>query len=479
MRRIGRFMCGKNGKQPSPFLISRREAALLTLAGLLTGLGAGRLRAQAIVPAGQASKPKSVELFTALGAGDQDGRDWQNPMPIGALAKALGTARPGSGFFIGFDPKGGEPVALDKGQITVKASGDKDHPLFVQAGPIVGDHEIGAGSEGSPAFFKSSRPWSLANFGKGHGSCYIAIVSGASHLRLSGFRIDGTSADGFFKFRTTQQQPAVFDDIVISGIDARNVGRVIETDRGATLQNLIITDCRANGIVRGFARFRELSNATLRNLDLDAANMDGGGKNVCQLISLAAGENILLENVVLRNALNQPPPPKEGKKKGYVQGDGVVCERKTRNITIRNCHASGMGDGGFDLKTTDVTIEDSSADSCKFGARIWAQGNNVIRRCDFRNPQTRGETKGACIQAAGTLEIIDTKLQAGPGTSAIVVHKNSEQYDPVIHMQGGSIQLDGDAVVASANSSGVLELHDVMVNGVATNHRYVFEKKKE
>jgi hypothetical protein len=254
---------------------------------------------------------------------------------------------------------------------------------------------------------------------------------------------------------------------------------VIETDRGATLQNLIITDCRANGIVRGFARFRELSNATLRNLELDAANMDGGGKNVCQLISLAAGENILLENVVLRNALNQPPPPKEGKKKGYVQGDGVVCERKTRNITIRNCHASGMGDGGFDLKTTDVTIEDSSADSCKFGARIWAQGNNVIRRCDFRNPQTRGETKGACIQASGTLQIVDTKLQAGPGTSAIVVHKNSEQYDPVIHMQGGSIQLDGDAVVATANSSGVLELHDVMVNGVATNHRYVFEKKKE
>ena len=462
--------------------MTRRRAALLTLAGFMSGFGAGRLRAEAIVPAGQTSlgaKPKSVKLFTPLGAGDKDGRDWQNAMPIGALKKALSFARPGSGFFIGFDPNGGDPVPLDKGQILVTASGDDDSPLFVQAGLIAGDHDIGAGPEDGAAFFKSSRPWSLATFGKSGGSCYIAIAGGASHLRLSGFRVDGTPADGFLKFRAKQRRPATFDDIAISGIDAKNVGRVIETERGATLRNLLVADCRAKGIVRGFARFRGLSDATLRNLDLDAANMDGGGKNVCQLISWAAGENLLFENVVLRNALNQPPPPKEGKKQGYVQGDGIVGERKTRNVTIRNCHASGMGDGGFDLKTTDVTIEDSSADSCKYGARIWSASNNVIRRCDFRNPQTRGDTKGACIQVSGTVQVIDSKLQAGPGTAAFNVHKNSKQYDPFVRMQGGSIRLDGDAVLANASSSGVLELHDVMVNGVATTHRYVFEKKKE
>ena len=453
---------------------------LLAFAGLLTGVGAGRLRADAIVPALQvntSAKPKSVKLFTVPGAGDKDGRDWQNAMSIDALPKAVGFARPGAGFLIGFDPAGGQPAALDKGQISIKASGDAERPIFVQAGAIAGKHGIDPVAEDSATFFKSARPWSLENFGKRGGSAYLAIANGASHLRLSGFRVDGAPADGFFKFRG--KRATTFDDIVISGIEARNVGRVIETESGAMLQNLIVEDCRAVGIVRGFARFRNLSDSALRNLDLDAANMDGGGKNVCQLIALSAGENVLFENVILRNALNQPPPPKEGKEPGYVQGDGIVCERKTRNVTIRKCHASGMGDGGFDLKTTNVTMEDSSTDSCKFGARIWAAGDNVIRRCEFRNPQSRNSTQGACIQVGGTLDIIDTKLHAGPGTVAIRLHQQKDKKAPLVRMTGGSIETEGDGAVAGANAAAILELTDVMVNGVKTTHRYVFEKKKE
>lgn len=468
---------GHNGKPASPFLLSRRQAVTVLLAGIVTGTGGRWLRADTIVPTSQAladAKPKSVRLFTARGAGDEDGRDWQNAMPVGALGKALSFARPGSGFLIGFAPDD-EPVALDKGQLVVKISGDGHDPVFIQAGAVSGSHELGT-SQGT--FFMNTRPWSLDRFGKGRGAgSYIAFANGASHLRLSGFRVDGTSADGFFKFRAKKSRPADFEDIVLSGIDARNVGRVIETERGAALRNILVADCRAHGIVRGFARFRDLSHSTLRDLDLDAAGMDAGGSNVCQLISWVSGEEVTFENITLRNAINQPAPSQDGKQRGYVQGDGIVGERQSRNVTIRNCHASGMGDGGFDLKTTDVTIEDSSADSCKFGARIWSNGNNVVRRCSFRNPQTRGDTKGACIQVSGSLQIVDTKLQAGPGTSAISVHKNRAT-DPVVRMQGGSIQLDGDAQVATASSSGVLELHDVMVNGVATTHRYVFEKKE-
>ncbi len=479
MRRSDKSMGGNEG-YPAPFPISRRQAMLVTFAGLLTGMDAGRLRADTIVPGLQvntSAKPKSVKLFTVPGAGDKDGRDWQNAMPIGALSKSVGSARPGSGFLIGFDPAGGQPAVLDKGQISIKASGDSERPIFLQAGAIAGEQGVVDAGQDAAVFFKSARPWSLENFGKRGGSSYFAVANGASHLRLSGFRIDGTPADGFFKFRG--KRATTFDDIVISGIEARNVGRVIETESGAVLQNVIVADCRAVGIVRGFARFRNLSNSALRNLELDAANMDGGGKNVCQLIALSAGENVLFENVILRNALNQPPPPKEGKEPGYVQGDGIVCERKTRNVTIRKCQATGMGDGGFDLKTTNVTIEDSSTDSCKFGARIWADGDNVIRRCEFRNPQSRNSTQGACIQVGGTVDLIDTKLHAGPGTVAIRLHQQKDKKAPLVRMKGGSIETEGDGKLASANAAAVLELTDVMVNGVATTHRYVFEKKKD
>jgi hypothetical protein len=465
-------------RDPRPSsVLTRRQALLITMAGVLAAGQSRRLYADAVVPATvmAAAKPKSVQMVTGAGAGDKDGRDWQNAMPIGALNKALGRARPGASFLIGFEPAGGGSIPLDKGQLLIKVSGEEEHPVFVQAGLIAGDHELAAAKGGEAPLFESSKPWSVENFGW-RGRSFFAIANSASHLRLSGFRINGTPADGFFKFRA--KQATIFNDIAISDIEARNVGRIIETERGASLRNLLVSDCKAIGIVRGFARFRDLSDATFRNLELDADNMDGGGKNVCQLIALSAGENVLFENITLRNALNEPPPPKKGKEPGYVQGDGIVCERKTRNITVRNCHASRMGDGGFDLKSTNVTMEDCTTESCKFGARIWAEGDNVIRRCDFRNPVTRNETMGACVQAGGTLEIIDTRMQAGPGTVAVSLSNKKNQKPPHVVMRGGSIETTGGGKVAHCNGDGVLEVYDVMVDGKLTTHRYVFKKKK-
>lgn len=454
---------------PAP---SRRQVLATMLAGLLIGSGARAAAADSQIQT--AAAPKAVKLFTTRGAGDQDGRDWSNAMALKALPKALGSARPGTAFVIGFDPAVDDPAALDESQVRLAASGEPNDPIYVQAGLISGHDAIDMSGDG-PALFKNARGWSLASFGKHRGSSsYFAITNGASHLRLSGFRVDGTPADGFVKFRAKKDRPVTFEDIVISGIDATNVGRIVETDAGATLHNVLIEDCRAVGIVRGFARFRNLKDSTLRKLDLDADNMDAGGSNVCQLLALAAGENVVFEDITVRNAVNDPRT--SGKKEGYVQGDGIVCERRTHNVTIRRCHGSGMGDAAFDLKTTDAVIEDSSTDSCKYGARLWSESNNIIRRCDFRNPRSSGKIKGACIEACGKLEIIDTKLQAGPGTVAIKVHKLEKQGDPVVHMRGGAIELDGDATLAAGIGSGILELHQVSVNGVTTDHRYVFGK---
>lgn len=453
---------------------SRRQLLMTMLAGLALGSGGRRVLAEQMA----ATAPTSIKLFTLRGAGSRDGTDWQNAMALDALPKALASARPGSGFFIGFNPADGEPVALDRDQIQLAVSGSAEDPIYVQAGLIAGADTLAPPSDGaSPPWFSNAGGWSLENFGKRGAPCYIAVNKGASNLRLSGFRLDGASADGFVKFRGKKDNPATFDNIAISDIEATNVGRVIETDRGATMQNLLVEDCRAKGIVRGFARFWILKDSTLRRLDLDADNMDAGGKNVCQLIAVASGENLVFEDITLRNAVNDPT--KSGKKKGYVQGDGIVCERKTRAVTIRRCHGSGMGDAAFDLKSTNVVIEDSSTEGCKFGARVWSESDNLIRRCDFRNPKSIGGITGACIEACGRLEIVDTKLQAGPGAVALKLNKLKNGNDPVVRMRGGSIQLDGDAKVAAAIGPGVLELQQVAVNGVLTDKRYVFDGKKD
>lgn len=77
------------------------------------------------------------------------------------------------------------------------------------------------------------------------------------------------------------------------------------------------------------------------------------------------------------------------------------------------------------------------------------------------------------------MQIFDSKLHAGPGTVAVRLHQAKKADAPYALMQGGSIETEGDGAVVGANAAGVLELRDVMVNGVATSHRYVFDKKKE
>lgn len=428
--------------------------------GVLLARGIGTARAAAPVAA-----PLTLTRFMTAAAGSADGSSWQNAMAIEQLGKSINSAEPGAGFLIGFDPADLRPVAFEETGIRIRTSGNAEAPIQLRAGLIGEDGGLAAPGGGDlPPFFTSARAWSLALFAKKVGiPCYLAIERGASNLYLAGFRLDGTTGDGFIKFRASKDAPATFTNVRIADIDARNVGRVIETDKNAALSDLIVEDCRATGIVRGFARFRKISNSVLRNLELDSANLDGGRRDVCQLIAVAAGDNVTFENITLKNALNAQI--KSDGKQGYVQGDGIVCERGTSNIVIRNCRGSGMGDGAFDLKSTNVTIEDCSTDECKFGIRIWSESNNVIRRCTLRNPVTRGKNHGACMQVSGTAEVIDTQLQAGPGQAAFSLHKLKNGNLPVVRMIGGNVQLDGDARLARSTEGGTLHLEGVTVNG--------------
>lgn len=458
-----------------PRLLTRRQA-VAALGGVMVGGLLFRRGLGAAWAASTIAPPSSVKRFTKSGAGAANGSSWQDAMPIDRLAKSIAAGEPGSGFLIGFDPGSDDPIAIQATEIRIRSSGTAEAPIQLQAGLIGADGSLELAASDHPStFFKSARAWSVEDFAKNARiPCYVAIENGASFLYLAGFRIDGTTGDGFIKFRASKDKPASFSNVTIAGIDARNVGRVIETDKNATLTDVVVEDCRALGIVRGFARFHKISNSVLRNLELDAAGMDGGRRDICQLIAVTAGDNVTFENVTVKNALNAQI--KSDGKQGYVQGDGIVCERGTSNVVIRNCHGSGMGDGAFDLKTTNATIEDSSSDSCKFGARLWSESNNVIRRCDFRNPVTRGKNHGACIQASGRLEVIDTKLQAGPEQAAFHLNKLKSGNPPVVRMIGGSIQLDGDARLARSAPGGTLELQNVTVNGELRTETIVFKQ---
>jgi hypothetical protein len=419
--------------------------------------------------------PSLIKRFTRDGAGGYGGDSWSDAMPIEWLGRSLRQAEPGSVFLIGFQPGKDEAIAFGGTRMLLQTSGSAEQPIVIQAGSVQpGDKAAASLQSAQATLFRSSSRWSIETAPRSP-QFFLGFVKGASNLRISGFRIDGTSADGFFKFGGKKGSETTYSNVSFSDIQAVNVGRVIETAEGALLDHLSVTDCSAKGIVRGFARFRALSNAVFRNLDLDADNFDGGGKNVCQIIAVETGENIAFENVTLKNAINEKDAGLRDHGAGYIQGDGIVTERQTKNITIRKCHAEGMGDGGFDLKTTNIIMEDCTTKDCKFGARFWAHGDNVVRRSAFRSPKTRGKTSGTCVQAIGSVELHDCEFEVGAGCAAFNFERKKET--PIIKMFGGSVQLKDGARLAGGQPGGILELHDVSVNGTTRNQRYVITDK--
>lgn len=74
----------------------------------------------------------------------------------------------------------------------------------------------------------------------------------------------------------------------------------------------------------------------------------------------------------------------------YWNGDGFSDERGNRQIRYLSCVATGCSDGGFDLKSADVFLEDCRASGNKRNFRLWNTG--TLKGCRSENPVKNGGT---------------------------------------------------------------------------------------
>ncbi len=392
----------------------------------------------------------SRRYYTRAGAGVRNGASWSSARAFAALRQDLEAARPGDAYLIGFDGQRENPIFLSGAPLTLGRSGETRRPIRIEAGIIGSDGGLRTPPRGSgrhffvtPGGIDSDLP------------ARIRLV-GASNVVLDGFAVAGASADGVVKFAGEGDHVSIH----FSDWTAADCGRVIESGRDARVRGLLVERCAASRLMRGFARFRDIRDGVFRDLDLDAAHVDGGEHRPCQLIAIAAGQNLSFERVHLANAVNP--------RSGYVQGDGLVCERAVRDVTIRQCSATGMGDGGFDLKASGVTMEQCVTERCKNGLRIWSGEGNIIRRCSFRSPRRYGGQGGACVEAHGAAELVDCDFDAGEGASVFRL-----SYDQArLRIHGGRIRTRAGAPLVVGNRSAVVELEDVNLNGELRSGRF-------
>jgi hypothetical protein len=400
----------------------------------------------------------AIYRFTKSGAGTMDGSDWPDALAFDAITGYVGLAMPGDAFLVGFDRDREDPVFWSGTPIPLDRSGEPDFPIRIAAGYISQPDNVQP--SGMRVNFRRSGLGQLRRTNPDiGGAALILLRNGASNVQLSGFGFAGASGDGLIGFGDADSG-GPFSDIRISGLSGTYAGRVIESHERARIGRLIVEDCDAYGLVRGFARFFELSNSVLRNLHLDAGGVDGGGSATTQLIRVVKGDNVLFEHIWLGDAVNGLATEERGS--DYVQGDGIVCEEETSGFVFRDCHARGMGDGGFDLKTQNVLMEDCSTTGCKNGARIWSRSSNVLRRCSFTNPISLRELSSS-IQCRGTAELIDCRLHAG-SEAGIIRFTKGDGDGPKVSMHGGEILMEEGALLIQGDA-GTLELDGVKVNG--------------
>lgn len=77
-----------------------------------------------------------------------------------------------------------------------------------------------------------------------------------------------------------------------------------------------------------------------------------------------------------------------GSSNDYWNGDGFSDERGNKAIQYLDCTATGSTDGGFDLKSTDVTLSDCLAKDNKRNFRLWGSGE--LENCRSEDPRSRG-----------------------------------------------------------------------------------------
>lgn len=77
----------------------------------------------------------------------------------------------------------------------------------------------------------------------------------------------------------------------------------------------------------------------------------------------------------------------------YWNGDGFSDERGNKAIRYISCTATNCTDGGFDLKSSDMFLENCVARGNKRNYRLWSSGQ--LLGCRSENPKLWGGTGGA------------------------------------------------------------------------------------
>lgn len=161
-------------------------------------------------------------------------------------------------------------------------------------------------------------------------------------------------------------------DVRIAGVDVTGGYRVIENTAAPELVSadcvgLHVREVKASDLRRGFARIRYGSHGGVIE-DVSASGMLTTGSTDLPVGIAFAGtaHDFRIERCSMRGFQWQ-----RGAKK-YWNGDGFSTERGNARFQFRQCAAWDNSDGGFDLKSTETTLDDCVSGRNARNFRLWS-----------------------------------------------------------------------------------------------------------
>lgn len=160
-----------------------------------------------------------------------------------------------------------------------------------------------------------------------------------------------------------------------------NVFRAIESNKNVHIRNLTIDGVRATDLGRDGIRIRgDAVGVRIRNFALSMRGAPQATPNLPIGIAVQEGRRIAISDGVVSGFRMRQV---EGK---YTNGDGVATERPVDGLSIVRVRSSDNSDGGFDLKSTNVFLDQLTAERNGRNYRFWGSVRaNRLTSNDPRN----------------------------------------------------------------------------------------------
>lgn len=211
------------------------------------------------------------------------------------------------------------------------------------------------------------------------------------------------------------------DNLTVETCEANNLYRFFEDTSSdsanpATLSNFVLRQIVARELDHGLSRIRYASS---NGLIEDAAAY---GSSQCDAYCVGFQLDGEAHDITYRRA--EAHGFKEtGRASGnYWNGDGFSDERGNQAIRYLSCTATDCTDGGFDLKSAGMYLENCFARGNKRNFRLWSSG--TLRACRSEEPVSRGGTGRPAHFSfhgeVGRFTLVNPQVRASAGNDAPV-----------------------------------------------------------